>query len=40
MKNIKNLLRIFDSKYRKTEEIFVKNLENFLENLKHFLENF
>ena len=34
MKNIKKLLRIFDRKYRKTEEIFFGNFRKFLENLQ------
>ena len=39
MKNIKKLLRIFDRKYRKTEEIFLKILENIQKIQKIFLEN-
>ena len=36
MKNIKNLLRIFDRKYRKTEEIFQKIQKFFRKFRKSF----
>ena len=36
MKTIKKLLRIFDRKYSKTEDIFKQNSEKFLKSQKSF----